>query len=87
KAGMTVMVSPKIRGTALGIQSALGFSVTIMSPYVFGRVLTHVNQGIQDTSQAVNWGLPFAVLGFGALLAPLSILLLRAYQRRKGTIA
>jgi MFS family permease len=87
KAGMTVMVSPKIRGTALGIQSALGFSVTILSPYVFGRVLTHVNQGLRDTSQAVNWGLPFAVLGFGALLAPLSILLLRAHQRRKGTIA
>ncbi|MDD3290769.1 MAG: MFS transporter, partial [Eubacteriales bacterium] len=60
KAGMTVMVSPKIRGTALGIQSALGFSVTILSPYVFGRVLTHVNQGLRDTSQAVNWGLPFA---------------------------
>ncbi len=87
KAGMTVMVSQKRRGTALGIQSALGFSVTILSPYVFGRVLTHVNQGLQDSSQAVHWALPFAVLGMGALLAPISILLLRAYQRRKGVRA
>lgn len=84
KAGMTVMVSPKVRGTALGIQSALGFSVTILSPYVFGRVLTGVNQGLQDASQAARWGLPFAILGLGALLSPLSILLLRVYQRRKG---
>ncbi len=84
KAGMTVMVSPKVRGTALGIQSALGFSVTILSPYVFGRVLTQVNQGLQDATLAVHWGLPFAILGLGALLAPLSVLLLKVYQRRKG---
>ncbi|MFA7197128.1 MAG: MFS transporter [Anaerovoracaceae bacterium] len=84
KAGMTVMVSPKIRGTALGIQSALGFSVTILSPYVFGRVLAQANRGLQDTTLAVHWGLPFVILGLGALLAPLSILLLQVYQRRKG---
>ena len=84
KAGMTVMVSPQVRGTALGIQSALGFSVTIISPYVFGQVLDRLNPGLSDATQATQWGLPFAVLGFGALLVPVSIAALRLRGKRNG---
>lgn len=83
KAGMTVMVSPKKRGTALGVQSALGFGVTIISPYVFGLVLERTNLGIQDATQATHWGLPFAILGLGALMAPISIILLKLYNNKK----
>ena len=83
KADMTVMVPPKKLGTALGVQSALGFGVTIISPYVFSVVLEKTNVGIQDATQATNWGLPFAILGLGALLAPISIILLRIHSNRK----
>ena len=83
KAGMTVMVSPQKRGTALGIQSALGFGVTIVSPYVFGLVLEKANAGVQDVTQATNWGLSFVILGLGALMAPLSIILLKLYYNKR----
>jgi len=83
KAGMTVMVSPDVRATALGIQSALGFSVTIVSPYVFGQVLSHVNPDLADATLATQWGLPFAVLGFGALLVPLSVAGLSVLQKQE----
>lgn len=86
KAGMTIMVSPKKRGTALGIQSALGFGVTILSPYVFGVVLEKTNVGLQDATQATNWGLPFAILGLGALMAPISMILLKLYNKKKRTL-
>lgn len=86
KAGMTVMVSPKKRGTALGIQSALGFGVTIISPYIFGVVLERTNVGIQNATQATHWGLPFLILGVGALMAPISIVLLRLNQNKKRNV-
>lgn len=86
KAEMTIMVSPQKRGMALGIQSAFGFGVTIISPYVFGVVLEKTNVGIQDATQATNWGLPFAILGLGALLAPISMFLLRLYQNKRRNI-
>lgn len=81
KAEMTIMVPSKKRGTALGIQSALGFGVTIVSPYVFGVVLERTNFGIQDATQATSWGLPFVILGIGALMVPVSMILLRAVRR------
>jgi len=77
------MVSPDVRATALGIQSALGFSVTIVSPYVFGQVLSHVNPDLADATLATQWGLPFAVLGFGALLVPLSVAGLSVLQKQE----
>lgn len=83
KAEMTIMVAPQKRGTALGIQSAFGFGVTIISPYIFGLVLEKTNAGIQDATQATNWGLPFVILGLGALLAPISMFLLKLYQNKK----
>ncbi|KCZ71042.1 hypothetical protein ANME2D_03072 [Candidatus Methanoperedens nitroreducens] len=39
KAGLTDLVSVRIRETSLGLQSALGFGVTIISPQIFGAVL------------------------------------------------
>lgn len=83
KAGMTEMVTREIRATALGAQSAFGYFMTILSPFIFGRVLDKINQGVKDATLATNWGLPFLILGAGALLAPVSIFILRRLPQAK----
>ena len=70
------MVSANIRATSLGIQSALGYSMTALAPWVFGQVLDLTNKGA-DPMLATNWGLPFITLGLGALLAPIAAAFLR----------
>lgn len=77
KAGLTEMVSLEIRSTALGIQSAVGYCMTIIAPFVFGSLLGRLNPSIDHPTQATRWGLPFLMLGAGALLAPLSMFFLR----------
>lgn len=76
KAGLTEMTEESIRGTALGVQSAVGYGMTILSPFVFGSVLEVLNKGTTDPTRAIHWGIPFMILGIGALLAPISGLLL-----------
>lgn len=76
KAGITEMTDISIRSTALGVQSAVGYSMTILSPALFGSVLEWVNPNVTDTTLASNWGLPFAILGLGALAAPVSMFFL-----------
>ena len=76
KAGLTEMVIDDIRATSLGIQSAIGYSMTVIAPWAFGRVLDLLNDGVSPV-QASNWGLPFITLGIGALLAPAAALFLR----------
>ena len=83
KACMTEMVTRKIRATALGVQSAFGYFMTILSPSIFGKVLDKMNMGINDATLASNWGLPFLILGAGALLAPVSIFILRRLSQAK----
>ncbi|REK75583.1 MFS transporter [Paenibacillus paeoniae] len=60
---------PEIIGLSLGIQSVLGFAVTIFSPLVFGIVL-----------QSYGWGMAFFVIGAGTLIAPICMLLLSKLQ-------
>ncbi len=76
KAGLTDMVLPQIRATSLGIQSAVGYSMTIISPWAFGKMLDILNGGA-NPSVATNWGLPFLMLGIGGVLAPVGALILR----------
>ncbi|MFZ7104466.1 MAG: MFS transporter [Peptococcaceae bacterium] len=76
KAGLTDMVSPQIRSTALGFQSALGYIMTIISPFLFGKVLEIQNGNINPVD-ATKWGLPFFILGLGAVIAPLAAFVLR----------
>ena len=83
KAGLTEMTDESIRGTALGVQSAVGYGMTILSPFVFGSILEILNQGTADPTQAVNWGIPFMMLGIGALLAPISGILLKRTPQAK----
>lgn len=83
KAALTEMTLPRIRSTALGVQSAIGYLPTVIAPVVFGKLLQSCNPGITDLSNATNWGISFLVLGIGALLAPLAMLwLLRIPQSR-----
>jgi len=72
KAGLTELVDSGRRSLALGMQSAAGFSLTIISPLAFGTLLEATNRTGIDPTQATNWGIPFLVLGLGAILAPLS---------------
>ena len=76
KAGLLEMMDPKFTGLALGIQSAVGFGITIISPAVFGAVLQLYN-GAGNPTSATQWWPSFGVLGVGGLLAPIAILLLR----------
>lgn len=74
---LTDMVSPEKAATALGIQSAMGYSMTIISPYLFGKVLGATNKGVAEPIYAQQWGWSFLMLGAGAIIAPLCIALLR----------
>ncbi len=77
KASLVEMSAAHIRATVLSVQSAAGFAMSIVSPFIFGLVLEFTNPGIKDPTQAANWRLPFVILGLGALLAPLSAFILK----------
>lgn len=85
KAGLTEMVLPRIRSTSLGIQSVVGFFVTIISPMVFGKILDYYNGPVAAT-QAKVWGPAFLALGLGGAVAPIFAWVLRR-QRQAGLMA
>ncbi len=85
KAGLTEMVLPRIRSTSLGIQSVVGFFVTIISPLAFGKILEHYN-GPVPAAQAKVWGPAFLVLGVGGAAAPGLAWILRR-QKQAGLMA
>ena len=66
---ITELAEPEFVGLALGVQSVLGFGVTIISPAVFGILL--------DTTH--SWGIAFMSLGIGALIGPIAMMILRKY--------
>lgn len=82
KAGLTDMISEKVRGTVLGIQSAVGFSMTILAPLAFGFVLQKLN-GPVPSIQATVWGPAFLMLGVGALIAPVMAMATRKVPQAK----
>lgn len=80
KVGLTEMVLPRHRGAYLGIQSAIGYAVTIVSPVAFGLVLQYYNGPVGPTA-ATTWAQAFIMLGLGALLAPAAALFLRRHSQ------
>lgn len=60
KAGLTELASEQRVATALSVQSALGFGVSVIAPVLFGAVQTYT----------ASWGWAFTVVGIGALVAP-----------------
>ena len=85
KAGLTEMVLPRIRSTSLGIQSVVGFSVTIISPMLFGKILQYFN-GPVAAAEAKVWGPAFLALGLGGAVAPVLAWILRR-QKQAGLMA
>jgi len=82
KAGLTDMISEDIRGIALGIQSAVGFFMTILAPLAFGTILDLLNPGV-GIMDATRWGPCFLMLGIGACAAPAFTLVLRKTRQAK----
>ena len=80
KAGLTEMVAPGVKGVSLGIQSVVGFGVTIISPAVFGLILERYNGPVEPTGASI-WGPAFVVLGLGSLLVPISGFALRRHRQ------
>jgi MFS family permease len=78
KAGLTDIVSTRIRASSLGLQSALGFGVSIISPSVFGQVLEATNLGRES---ATVWGPAFAVLALGPFVGLILLVALRAHPK------
>ena len=72
---LTEAVAPRHLGAAYALRSVLGFGAGAVSTWVFGLVL---DWGRADPaiSPVVPWGVAFAVMGLGGLLAPLVLLLL-----------
>jgi len=75
KAGLSELVEPEYLGSALGVQSFLGFGITILSPALFGLVLDISAPGVEG--QSLVWGWSFGLLGLGALVGPVSMYFLR----------
>ena len=71
---LTEVVPPRYLGGAYALRSVLGFGAGAVSPWVFGMVL---DWGRADpaVSPTLTWGVAFAVMGLGGLLAPLVLLL------------
>jgi len=76
KAGLTELVAAPIRATSLGLQSALGFGVSVLSPQLFGLVLQASNGG--SRTPAV-WGPAFAMLALGPAVGIALLLVLRRH--------
>ncbi len=75
KAGLSELVEPGYLGSALGVQSFLGFGITILSPALFGLVLDISAPDLEG--QYLVWGWSFVLLGLGALIGPISMYFLR----------
>jgi MFS family permease len=65
-AGITELAPPKLIGTALGVQSVLGFGTTVVATALFGVV-----------ADRFGWAAAFIMLGVGALTGPVALLALR----------
>lgn len=75
--GLTELVPPAFLGSAMGIQSLVGYSLGMISPTVFGSALD-LCKGWQPVAGIYgDWGVGFATCGIGALLGPFFMSLLR----------
>lgn len=75
--GLTELVAPAYLGTAMGLQSLVGYSLAMISPAVFGWALDFCSAWPPISGVPVDWGIAFATAGAGALAGPLFMHLLR----------
>jgi MFS family permease len=62
-AAISELSSPHTVGLALGIQQVLGYSITVISPSVFGSVLDYFE------NETFGWGAAFSILALGSILS------------------
>lgn len=70
--GVVQHAEPERKGVTMAMQSLLGFGTGAIAPLAFGLVLDLAG----GADRVLAWGLAFAVLGLGAALGPLAVLLL-----------
>jgi len=75
--GVTELVAPAYLGTAMGMQSLIGYSLGMISPTVFGWALDLCKTWQPWPGIRVDWGIAFATAGVGALTGPFFMYLLR----------
>lgn len=75
--GLTELVSPSFLGSAMGMQSLIGYSLAMISPTVFGWALDLCKGWQPLPGIDAAWGVGFATCGMGALLGPFCMHLLR----------
>ena len=75
--GLTELVAPAYLGTAMGMQSLVGYSLGMISPTVFGWALDLCRDWQPLPGITVDWGIAFATAGLGALAGPVCMALLR----------
>ena len=75
--GLTELVAPAYLGTAMGMQSLIGYTLAMISPTVFGWALDLCRGWEPLPGIAADWGVAFATAGAGALLGPVFMHLLR----------
>jgi MFS family permease len=75
--GLTELVAPAYLGTAMGLQSLVGYSLAMISPTVFGWALDLCSGWQPVPGIAAEWGIAFITAGAGALAGPIFMQLLR----------
>lgn len=75
--GLTELVAPAYLGTAMGMQSLVGYSLATISPTVFGWALDLCRGWKPLPGITVDWGVAFATAGIGAVAGPIFMHLLR----------
>jgi MFS family permease len=78
-ASVTEYVPFRSLGSAMALQSFLGWAAAGISPIVFGLVLDLTNPApvVKTLGYIPNWGPAFAILGLGALTGPLFMALVK----------
>ncbi len=75
--GLTELVAPRYLGTAMGLQSMVGYSLGMISPTVFGWALDLFREWRPLPGIEMDWPVAFATAGAGALAGPIFMYLLR----------
>lgn len=77
--GLTELVQSGYLGSAMGVQSFVGYTMGMISPTLFGWALDLCNSWEPWPGIRGDWGVAFATAGVGALFGPLCMLLLRRH--------
>jgi MFS family permease len=73
---LTEVVPPESLGGGLGLQSLIGFGVTVVSQATFGLVLDATNAPAPALGYTPCWGWAFAILGLGPLVGLIAVVFL-----------